>query len=177
MPSCDRRPELGGTTRRRFGYCTRGWRMWLATLGVSVVIASPGIRAQLQSPEMRALADKAGFGPAVVRWCPVDTQVGRRLYAVAVKSPAGGGRYLVLDPDGTVTPLLAYSGDVDLSCYPRERAEELSTAIKTSDTIDGQLQPRWNGTVVCAFIENTQAVCWQFDPAARRFVEVGRWRT
>lgn len=134
--------------------------------------------AQLQSPEMRALADKAGIGPAVVRWCPVDPAAGLpRAYAVAVKAPEGGGRYLVLAPDGSVTALLPYGGDVDLSCYPRERADELSAAIKGSGTIEGQLTPRWDGSVVCAFVENTQAVCWQFDPAARRFVEVGRWRT
>lgn len=134
--------------------------------------------AQLQSPEMRALADAAGIGPAVVRWCPVDPRAGHpRMYAVAVKSVDGGGRYLVLGQDGTVTPLSPYGGDVDLSCYPRERADELSAAIKASDGITGQLAARWDGTVVCAFVESTQAVCWQFDPAVRQFVEVGRWRT
>jgi len=148
---------------------------WLSPL---VLFLAGSAFAQLQSPEMRALADKAGFGPAVVRWCPVDPQAGRpRMYAVAVKSPDGGGRYLVLAPDGSVTPLLPYSGDVDLSCYPRERADELSAAIETSDTIEGQLAARWDSTVICAFVESTQAVCWQFDPAVTRFVEVGRWRT
>jgi len=135
--------------------------------------------AQLQSPEMRQLADRAGFGPQVVRWCPVDPAPGRpRAYAVAVKSPAGGGRYLVLETDGTVLPLLPYSGDVDLSCYPRERADEVSAALKAStNVVQGQLVPRWNATVICAFVESTQAVCWQFDPDRQSYVEVGRWRT
>lgn len=137
-----------------------------------------GVAAQLQSPEMRQLADRAGFGPQVVRWCPIEPGAGRaRAYAVAVKQAAGGGRYLVLDPDGAVTPLAAYTGDVDLSCYPRERADELAAALTSSGVSEGQLVPRWNATVVCAFIESTQAVCWQFDPDSRRYIEVGRWRT
>lgn len=153
-------------------------RRYLLALGLAAAIGVVPATAQLQSPEMRRLADQAGFGPQVVRWCPVDPAPGQaRAYAVAVKSASGGGRYLVLDADGAVTPLLPYSGDVDLSCYPRERAEELASAIKQSSTIEGHLAPRWDATVVCAFIENTQAVCWQFDRDARRYVEVGRWRT
>ncbi len=150
----------------------------LGLVGAVTLTGVTSTAAQLQSPEMRQLADRAGFGPQVARWCPIDPGAGRaRAYAVAVKQAAGGGRYLVLDPDGTVTPLAAYSGDVDLSCYPRERADELTAAIRESGTIQGQLAPRWNATVICAFVESTQAVCWQYDPDGRRYVEVGRWQT
>ena len=154
-------------------------RAWLVGLAVASIVDAT-LQAQLQSSEMRQLADKAGFGPQVVRWCPVDPAAGHaRVYAVAVANVSGGrgGRYLVLDPDGSVTPLATYAGDVDLSCYPRERADELAAAIKGSDTIEGELTPRWSATVVCAFTESTEAHCWQFDPGSRRYVEVGHWRT
>ena len=49
--------------------------------------------------------------------------------------------------------------------------------IKQSETIEGSLAPHFNTTVVCGFVEATQAVCWQYASRVRRFIVVGRWRT
>jgi hypothetical protein len=37
--------------------------------------------------------------------------------------------------------------------------------------------PRFNTTVVCGFLEDTVAECWQYSPDDRAFVKVGGWTT
>jgi len=32
-------------------------------------------------------------------------------------------------------------------------------------------------TVVCAFVENTYAVSWQYSPDSRAFEKIGEWTT
>jgi hypothetical protein len=71
----------------------------------------------------------------------------------------------------------SFSGQSDLSCYTRARAEALDVSIRESETIRGHLTPRWDTTVVCGFVEETLAACWQYSPADRAFVKVGQWET
>lgn len=96
---------------------------------------------------------------------------------MAVTAPAGGGRYLVLETDGTVAELAAFTRRPDLSCYSRAEAERLNVSIARSATIQGEVSPRWNTAVVCAFVDETTAVCWQYSPVDRMFVKVGEWVT
>jgi hypothetical protein len=94
-----------------------------------------------------------------------------------VPSAGSGGRYLVLEPNGTVTELASFARSADLSCYTPAEARRLHQTIGQSDTIHGKLEPRWRTTVVCAFVDDTTAVCWQHSPAGGAFVEVGGWTT
>ena len=134
--------------------------------------------AQQVPPELAALAAKARVNGPVVAWCRGDFQSGHPgAFAAAVTSAAGGGRYVVLDRDGTVLELGAFERGADISCYSRAQAEKLDVTISRSDTIHGRITPRWNTTVVCAFSDDTTARCWQYSPADRAFVEVGQWVT
>jgi len=71
----------------------------------------------------------------------------------------------------------SFEGIGDLSCYTRAQAERMDVTINRSDTIHGHITPRWNTTVVCAFINATSATCWQYSPVERTFVRVGEWET
>jgi len=66
---------------------------------------------------------------------------------------------LALDADGTVTALAAYTGSPEVSCYSRAEARRLNDTIRQSQTIHGEVMPRWNTAVICAFVEDTNAVC------------------
>jgi hypothetical protein len=89
----------------------------------------------------------------------------------------GAGRYLAFDDDGRATALSEFTGRADLSCYTRAEAEKLDRSIRQSETIRGQIAPRWDTSVVCAFTDNTTAHCWQYSPLDRGFVTVGGWTT
>lgn len=126
--------------------------------------------------ELAALAAKAKFAP-IITWCRAEFQPGRQgSFALAV-GDHGAGRYLALDADGRATALSEFTGRADLSCYTRADAEKLERSIRQSETIHGQIAPRWNTTVVCAFTDNTTAHCWQYSPVDRSFVTVGGWTT
>jgi hypothetical protein len=124
------------------------------------------------------LAAKARLASPVVGWCRGEFREGRSgAYAVAISSSAAGGRYLVLESDATVVELASFTRSPDLSCYTPAEARKLHLAIGRSDTIHGQIVPRWRTTVVCAFVDDTTSVCWQYSPAYRVFVKVGEWVT
>jgi hypothetical protein len=147
-------------------------------MGALIVLAlAMTLQATLKPPqELAALAAKAKVAP-IVTWCPADFQSGQQgSFAVAV-GDHGAGRYLVLDADGRVTALSEFTGRADLSCYTRVDAEKLERSIRQSETIRGQIAPRWNTTVVCGFTDNTTAHCWQYSPVDRSFVTVGGWTT
>jgi hypothetical protein len=113
----------------------------------------------------------------VTAWCRAEFQPGHPdAFALAVASVAGG-RYVALDADGNVTELASFTRSADLSCYSRAEAEHLDVTIRQSDTIHGRITPRWNTTVVCGFIDDTSAECWQYSPGERAFVRVGQWIT
>ena len=128
--------------------------------------------------DLSAMAAKARLDGTVASWCRGQFRAGRAsAYAAAVTSPTGGGRYLVLDGDAAVVELATFRSAPDLACYTPAEARRLSEAIQTTETVSGRVVPRFATTVVCAFIEETHAVCWQYSPAARAFIKVGEWLT
>jgi hypothetical protein len=146
-------------------------------VALSVLVLAVALQPALKPPqELAALAAKAALAP-IVTFCRAEFQSGQRgSFAVAVGAD-GDGRYLALDADGRVTRLSAFKGGADLSCYTRPEAARLDRSIRQSETIHGQVTPRWNTTVVCGFIDDTTAQCWQYSPVDRTFVTVGGWTT
>lgn len=120
---------------------------------------------------------KARLGEPVYAWCSGQFIAGRDAYAIAVPSPAGGGRYLVLGPDGEIAILGAYADGADLACHTPAEAKDLNISISRTRTVHGAIKPIWDTTVVCGFVDNTHSVCWQHSPNARAFVKIGEWVT
>jgi hypothetical protein len=83
----------------------------------------------------------------------------------------------VVEFDATVVELGSYTGRADVTCYTPVEARKLHVAIEQSDTVEGELVPQWGTTVVCAFVDATTSVCWQYSPTDRKFVRVGGWVT
>jgi hypothetical protein len=151
----------------------------ILTLSSSWVIQASGFEAvNQQAPaELRALLSNAKIDGTVASWCSGEFRAGERdSFAVALATPAGG-RYMALEGNGRSTQLATFKGRADLSCYSRADAAKLDQSIRQSDTIHGQVTPRWNTTVVCGFIDETTAECWQYSPNARTFVKIGGWTT
>ncbi len=146
---------------------------------VFFAICSASFAAAQPAPaDLVALAANARIEGQVVRWCHGEFRSGHSgAFAVAVSSANGGGRYLVLDSNGSVDELASFSDDADLSCYSPAQAQKLNSTIRSSSTIHGQVSPIWSTTVVCGFVDNTSSVCWQYSPATRAFVKVGEWVT
>jgi hypothetical protein len=142
-----------------------------------VLAAAPGWTQALPSA-LSALIDHASL-PSPLRWCTGEFRAGRAGgYAVAVPSAATGGRYLVLEPGAPAVELAPFIGGADLSCYSPDQARRLDRSIRESGgIIHGEIAPRWRTTVVCAFVDETKAVCWQYAPDTRTFVKVGGWVT
>jgi len=123
--------------------------------------------------ELAAAIARAQLQGTVASWCPGRFRPGGRAeYAVALAREPGG-RYIVVDGDGMAVTLAAYSGRADLSCYSPAGARRLNRTLASSETISGRVSPRWNTTVVCGFVENTSAVCWQYSPTRGEFVKIG----
>ena len=111
--------------------------------------------AQAAPAELSALTARAQLSSPVAGWCRGEFRAGYPgAYAVAVAS-AAGGRYLVVESDATVVELASYSRSAELSCYTPTEARTLDVAIGQSDTIHGEIVPRWGTTVVCAFVDDT----------------------
>ena len=141
------------------------------TVGAGLVAAAQPARADLS--RLAELADLP-----VADWCGGELQAGDSgAYAVALTSPGGGGRYVVLESDGTVVELAAFTGQPEISCYDPAAARALDLQISDSSTVEGRVTVPWNTSVVCAFVENTRAACWQHSPKLREFVKVGEWTT
>ena len=138
----------------------------------------PAAAASGQMPaELTALIARARLDGSATAWCRAAFRDGpSSAFAVAVTAGTGG-RYVALETDGRVSELARFTGRPDLSCYTRAQAEDLNRSIKQSETIEGQITPRFNTTVVCAFTEGTTARCWQYSPTDSAFVEVGNWTT
>lgn len=146
-------------------------------LGLGLAVAWMAGAQELPS-ELQLLAAKARLDDPVAAWCRAEFRSGDpNAFAVAVSAARGGGRYLALEGDGSVTELARFERSADLACYSRARAENLDASLRASETIHGHIRPRWNTTVVCAFTDDTMARCWQYSPGDRAFVEVGRWVT
>ena len=146
-------------------------------LMVGLAVASIAV-AQSLPAELAALAAKARLDRPVAAWCRGEFRAGHPgAFAVAVTSVPGGGRYLVLESDGSVKELGTFTRRPDLSCYSRAEAEQLGVTIGRSPTIHGQITPRWNAAVICTFADDTTSVCWQYSPDDGVFVKVGGWVT
>lgn len=145
---------------------------------IAAIIASWTMTSQPPPADLVALARAANLGDQLSGWCVGEFRAGHpHAYAVAVPSPSGGGRYLVLQPGAEAMELGAYTGEADLACYSPDEARKLDRAIRQSETIEGGIAPRWKTTIVCAFTHDTTAVCWQHSPRERKFVRVGGWVT
>jgi hypothetical protein len=128
-------------------------------------------------PDLAASIAKARLDGSVASWCRGNLRPGAgRAYAVALALEKGG-RYIVIDGDAKVVTLATFSGGADLSCYTPSEARRLNRTIAASETIAGRIAPRGNTTVVCGFVGDTEAVCWQYSPARREFVTIGGWTT
>jgi hypothetical protein len=146
---------------------------------ISLALAAATIvPAQPVPAELTTLAAKARLDGRVAAWCRGAFQSGRpHAFAVAISDADASGRYVVLESDAAVTELASYTDGADLSCYTRAEARKLSDSIRRSETIRGQITPRWSSAVICAFVDATEAVCWQYSPTDRAFVRVGGWVT
>jgi hypothetical protein len=154
---------------------TRNSIVMLVMIGVASALS---VAAQEKPQALTVLTAKAQLEGPIVAWCGAEFRSGQRgAFAVAVNSAAGGGRYVALDSDGRVTELAAFKSGAELACYSPAEAAKLNRTIKQSETIDGSIAPRWKTTVVCGFIDDTSAACWQYSPADRTFVKIGQWVT
>ena len=156
----------------------RGFRTWAPAAAVIVQALGTGVAVQLPPPELGALLAKARLEQPVA-WCSGEFRSGRpRAFAAAIPAENGsGGRYVVLEADGSAAELATFLEGADLSCYTRSEAEKLNGTIRQSETIQGAIAPRWRSTVICGFIDDTTAECWQYSEAAKAFVKIGGWTT
>jgi hypothetical protein len=146
---------------------------WLVPLAVVCTAA-----AQAPPADLMALAARARLERPVAAWCRGEFRPGHPSgFAVAIPADDGGGRYLVLEADASVTELSPFARSAGVSCYTRAEAAAVDATIRQSLTVHGRIAPRWNTTIVCAFVDETTAECWQYSPADRTFVRVGGWVT
>jgi hypothetical protein len=141
--------------------------------------AGIGVAAAQPPPsDLAALVARARVEGSIAAWCRGKFRPDRpRAFAAALASRAGGGKYVILEADGTLEDLGTFARAADVSCYTRGEATKLGATIRHSETIHGRVAPRWNTTVVCGFTDETTAACWQYSPVDRAFVKVGEWVT
>lgn len=147
---------------------------------LAIALAAPiALASQDEAPRaLTALAAKAGLSGPLAAWCEGEFRPGRRgAFAVAVQTTPAAGRYLVIEKDGTVNELSAFRGRADLSCYTAAEARRLNASIAASETIHGGVKPVGRTTVICGFVDETNAVCWQYSPSGGSFRKVGEWVT
>jgi len=150
----------------------------LATLIVCLATVAAIAAAAPVPEDLAALAAKAQIKEPLASWCRGEFESRpSRIYAVAVTFSNGGGRYLILGMNGITIELASFSGGADLACYSPDEAKALNKSLAGSTTVHGRISPVWTTTVVCGFVEDTSAVCWQYSPGARAFVKVGEWVT
>ena len=147
-------------------------------LTMTAAVAALSAAQGAPPPDLVAMAAKARVDGQLASWCRGQFRAGRRnAYAAAVTSAAGGGRYLVLDGDAAVVELAPFKGTPEVQCHTPAEARKIDVAIRESEAISGRIVPAFATTVVCAFVEDHNAVCWQYSPKTRAFVEVGGWQT
>lgn len=148
---------------------------------LSVVFAlaiASSAAAQAPPSQLTELVAKARLNGAVVGWCRGEFRSGHAgAFAVALRSNADSGRYLILEADAAMAELAAFVNGAELQCLSRAEAEQRDLAIRETETVEGHITPRFNTSVVCGFVTNTEAVCWQYSPPDRVFVRVGGWTT
>jgi len=131
----------------------------------------PAERAGGLPSDVATLAGKAAPEARVYSWCRGDQGYAAAL--MLTRPP----RYVFLHEDGRVETLATYQFQPDITCYSRSEAEKLNATIRDSETIEGSIKPLWDATVICGFVQPTEAVCWQYSPQERKFFRVGGWIT
>ena len=63
--------------------------------------------------------------------------------------------YAVIDGNRQITPLADASVSPDLACHTRQEATKLDANIRVSETIEGDITPKWDSTVICGFVRDT----------------------
>jgi hypothetical protein len=145
---------------------------------LAVVVSLALAASEPPPPALSAAAAKAELNGPFLAWCSGEFRPGKpNAFAVALSPAQSAARYVILERDGTSFELSSFTGRADLSCYSAVAAKRLADAITASETIHGKVNPSWSTAVVCGFVEETRAVCWQFSPADGRFVKVGEWIT
>lgn len=147
-----------------------------ALLGTLLACAVAPLTAQQGTADLAQLLAKAGVAGTAVASCRGELRVGHPDDVAVAVSADAAGRYVAV-MDGTAYELSPFSGKPELSCYTVREADRLTAEIAKSDTINGRVTAEWDGTVVCAFIEPTIAVCWQYAPERKGFVRIGGWTT
>jgi len=154
------------------------WATAHVVLAMLLLSGAAHVAADQLPPGVLALAAKAEVREPIVAWCKGTFRPEKPIaYALAVSRSGIGGRYLAIDSDGQVTELASFTGGADLACYTPTEAKALSASIANSETIQGSIAPLHKTTVVCAFVEETAAACWQYSTADKAFVRVGGWTT
>jgi hypothetical protein len=149
----------------------------LAMLMIGVSIVQPFVR-QFPPADLAELTTKARLTGTIVSHCAAEFVPGQGYgYAVAVVSPDGVGRYVALHPNGSMQEIIPFSRLGEVSCYTPVDAVKLNATLQKSATIHGAIDPRFETTVVCTFLDDTTATCWQYSPAVHDFVKVGQWTT
>jgi hypothetical protein len=129
-------------------------------------------------PELIALAAKAKVSEPIAAWCKGAIFAGKPLaYAVGIKESNNRGRYLAIDANAQVTTLATFSGEASVDCHTPAEARDLGKSISEHEAIHGGIKPQYRTAVICAFVEDAEAICWQYSPKANAFVKVGRWMT
>lgn len=145
-----------------------------AVLILAVLIQTPQTGKPVPDELVRLMV-KAGIDSPVASWCRGSFR-GPRGYAVALTSEAAA-RYVVIESDASVVELARFSAAAEITCRTPDVARELDRTIRSSETISGGISPRWAGSVVCGFLSETRAACWQYSPRQRKFLPVGGWET
>ena len=159
--------ETGVVSKIFFNGGGRGLRPW----------GSASLRGEAVPPPLATLLYRTPYEGRLQAWCTATLASGAPPgFAVALLT-AKGTHYAVVDGDAGITMLADYAGQPDLSCHSRRDAEKLSATIRASETIEGSVTPRWDSTVICGFVRDTEAVCWQYSSEEKRFVRVGGWVT
>ena len=134
-------------------------------------------RGEALPRELSSLLARSPYEGRIETWCRGNFDGSEAAgFAVALVT-ARGTVYATVRGEAELVMLASFTGRPDLSCYSRREAEKLNASIRTSGTISGSLTPQWDTTVVCGFIADTEAVCWQYSAEERKFVKVGGWVT
>ncbi len=107
----------------------------------------------------------------------VRGKVTQLLLLLALSAATGTVSAVQRVPPPDLSTLGACAEAPELACYTAADARKLNESIRRSATISGSVTPAFATTVVCAFVEDTSAVCWQYSAKARAFVKVGDWQT
>lgn len=129
-----------------------------------------------QIPSLQGALANAEFEGTPLAWCAGKLLLGdAEAFAVAARSADADGGYFVIASTGETRDLATFTGSPELACYTMSEAVSLHETISSSEAIDGSIEPIWSTDVVCGFVDDVEAICWQYSPAERGFVRVGGW--